>query len=337
MSMKKMAASGDLKKVDKYRAPLGLVNEHPNNIRGESKENREHVLSIYNTLRVQFEKDLEVSNEEGPRFGSKQLRKGARLMSHDTEVVVDENDRIWATDGNSTLRALRMAVANGLIDDRFLVDVVPVNIESADRVKYKMIMHGRAKNPSPLEFGIAMRELRDGVNGCPPWSIDKLVEQCDRTRVSVLELLRLADADVRIHALINEGTISSHFALAQIKEFGDEAYEYILMAQDDAKGAGKQRVTAAVTNGKSLPKKLVATAIQSVQIFSERLPQSTRVELARLEGLAPEQIQGKTVPVDVAVLIELLKAGGQIEEERRKQAEKAHAAQQAATQAVLAA
>ena len=54
MSMKKLAADGQIKKVDKYRVPVGMLHGHEDNIRLESKENREHVDAIFASLMVQF-------------------------------------------------------------------------------------------------------------------------------------------------------------------------------------------------------------------------------------------------------------------------------------------
>ncbi|CAE6821517.1 hypothetical protein R70006_06222 [Paraburkholderia domus] len=335
MSMKKMAASGNLKKVDKYRAPLGLINTRDDNIRVESKENREHIQSIFQSLMKQFETDLEASTEEGPRYGSMQLKKGVRLCVHDLIVNVDENDIISTIDGNCSIRALRLCRDAGVIDDRFLADVVPCSIEQGDTIIAAMLRHGMAKQPSPLEWALGWKQLRDGVDGCDPWSIHRIADHFHRSMVNVRELLRLADADPRIHQLICDDDVSSSTAMEMIKLYGDEAYDMLTLGKQEATQTGKARVTSGVFNGRALPGKIVAGVIQSVETFASRLDNTVRRELAELENLAPEQLQGRTVAIDAQILIDLVKAGGQIRDEKAKQEDRAREAQQAATQASL--
>lgn len=333
MSMKKLAADGQIKKVDKYRVPVGMLHGHEDNIRLESKENREHVDAIFASLMVQFETDLEPSTEPGVRNGSMQLRKGARLYIHDMEVLVDENDHISVVDGNSSLRALHKAIKAGRIDERFLVDVVPTSAKTRQEVKVKMILCGQAKEPSPLEFGIAMKDLRDDPE--EPWSIKQLADRFGRTTVSVRTLLQLADADPRIHQMIADGNVGSHFALDALKEHGPDTYDYLVKGLAAAADGGKAKLTAATVKGRALPSKVVKSAVASIETFHSSLDRETRLTLARLESLDATQLQGRKVELDAALVLALLKAGSDIDEERKRAAAKEKNDAQAATQGDL--
>ncbi|WP_199031319.1 hypothetical protein [Ralstonia sp. ASV6] len=324
MSMKKMAADGQIKKVDKYRVPLGMLNGNERNLRLDMRENRDHVDAIYASLCKQFETDLEESTEEGHRFGSMQMRKGSSLCTHDMKVVVDENDRITVIDGNMSLRALLKAKAAGKIDDRFLVDVVTESVKEARHLALTMLRCGQGKNPNPLEVGLKMKELRDGIDGSEPMSVKEIAAELGRTAVSVRELLKLADADERIHDLIVKGKVGAHVALDAIKSHPDgDAFDYLQKNLAKAEESGKTRLTTSVMKGRSLPRKLVNTAITTIESFHAALDSSTRRQLAELEKLSPEQATGKKVEVDAALLLDLLKAGASIDDERKKLAAKA--------------
>ena len=336
MSMKKMAADGQIKKVDKFRAPLGMLNPNEANLRLDTQENRDHVNAIYASLCEQFKVDLERSTEEGERFGSMQLRKGARLCIHDMEIVADENDRITVIDGNMSLRALRKAVKAGIIDDRFLVDVIPLSEKASDLLTIKMILCGEGKNPSPLEVALKMKELRDGLHSEVQWPVQRIAATLGRTVVNVRELLKLADADTRIHDLIVKGKVGAYVALDVIKAYPNgDAYEILQKRLSKAEESGKTRLTSGAVSGRALPRKLVTSAISTIETFHSNLDSATRLRLAELEVLAPEQRTGKKIEVDAGLVLELLKAGASIEDQRKKSADKSKNDAQAAKQANL--
>ena len=336
MSMKKMAADGQIKKVDKYRVPLGMLNENERNLRLDMQENRDHVDAIYASLCKQFENDLEVSAEEGHRFGSLQLRKGVNLCTHDMKVVVDENDRITVIDGNMSLKALKKAMKAGKIDDRFLVDVVTESVKDGRHLGLTMIRCGQGKNPNPLENALKMRDLRDGADGGDPMSPKELAAELGRTLVSVRELLKLADADVRIHDLIIKGKVGAYVALDAIKAYPDGgAFEFLQKSLAKAEETGKTRLTSGVIKGRALPRKLVTSTITTIETFHSNLDAVTRLRLAELEVLAPEQRIGKKVEVDASLVLDLLKAGASIEDQRKKNAANSKNETEAAKQAPL--
>ncbi|MEX3556198.1 MAG: hypothetical protein VB131_06350 [Burkholderia gladioli] len=338
MSLKKLAASGAVKKGDKYRVPIGMLNVRADNIRRvNAQENAEHVRSIYLTLGRQFETDLEMSTEEGPRNGSMQLKQGASLCVHEIVILADENDYFSVLDGNSSVSALQMHAAEGkYIDERFLVDVVTRKVSSPRQVRVHMVRSGMAKHPSPLEFGLAFKGFRDGSDGDEPWSIKQIAEEFNRSEVNVRTLLKLADADPRIHALIDAGTVSSSVALDAVLNHGDEAYSVLWADQKEVlETQGRTRVTQAAVKGRALPGKLVTSAIESIEALTTRLDHRTRVELAKLEKLDPVQIKGKKIELDADLVLALVNAGGQIKEQRDRQAELAREKQAAAGQTTI--
>ncbi|ODP35131.1 hypothetical protein [Pandoraea sp. ISTKB] len=320
--MKALAANGDIKKVDRFRVPLGMLKVRADNIRyKDSVENRQHVANIKASLARQFADDLEVSTEPGHRHGSLQLKKQRSLCVHDIEVDVDADDVITVVDGNCSVTALNQLEREGVIDDRFLVDVLVKKFESVEEIQIRMLTAGQAKNPSPLEYGLAFRNFRDGVYG-RAWSVEEIAERFKRSVVSVRTLLNLADADPRIHKMIFDDLIKSHFAMDIVAKHGDDAYEVLSRGVQSADAAGKAKVTAASINGRALPKKIVFGALSSIETFSSSLDKSTRRQLAEIENLSDDQLKGRKVEIDAALVLKLLKAGSEIDEAKQRQAER---------------
>lgn len=335
MSMKALAANGDIKKVDRFRVPLGMLNVRADNIRyKDSVENRQHIANIKASLARQFEDDLEVSSEPGHRQGSLQLKKQRSLCVHDIEVDVDADDVISVVDGNCSVTALKQLEREGVIDERFLVDVAVKKFESVEEIQIRMLTAGQAKNPSPLEYGLAFRNFRDGVYG-RAWSVEEIAERFKRSVVSVRTLLNLADADPRIHKMIFDDVIKSHFAMDTIAKYGDGAYDVLASSVQSAAASGKAKVTAAAIEGRALPKKVVFGVISTVQTFSSSLDTSTRRQLAEIEKLSDDQLKGRKVEIDAALVLQLLRAGTEIDGAKQRQVERARECAAASAQAEI--
>lgn len=283
------------------------------------------MLAIYRTLKDQLE-------APGMLDENRQLKKGKRLLVHDVETKVDQDDAMWVVDGHCSVDALWMLVKDNLITKDFLVDIAYFNGTWAE-ARMKMLLCGSAKELDPLEFALGLKESRD-VDGRTP---DQLAAETGRSIVSVRELLKLADADSAIHQLIIDGKFKAHYALAIIKQHGADALSVLENAVSAAEAQGRTKVTAVVTEGRALPKKVVGGLITVADSLTKSLTGDVRRQLAEIEKLPPEQLAGRTVAIDAKVMIDFIAAQAQIEAEREKQRKKTAAAQQAAGQAELTA
>lgn len=325
MSLKSMAAEGRVKKTDKYRAPLNLLKVKESfNKRLPSQENAAHIQAIYLTLKAHLQ-------QPGMLDENRQLKKGERLPIHDIEVNDELDEFTWIVDGHCSTTALwRLVTEDKLIPEDFFVDVVRFKGTEAE-CRLKMLRCGLAKELDPLELALAFKALRD-EDGL---SLQDLVEKTGRSIVGVRELLKLADADPAIHQLIIDGKFKSHYALSIIKQHGDEALGVLESAISAAEAQGRSKVTAVVTEGRALPKKVVSGLLTVADTLTKSLTSDVRRQLAELETLPPEQLAGRTVTVDAKVMLEFLAAQHRIEDERKKQSEKVAAVQQAASQTDL--
>ncbi|WP_432262798.1 hypothetical protein [Cupriavidus sp. TMH.W2] len=80
----------------------------------------------------------------------------------------------------------------------------------------------------------------------------------------------------------------------------------------DAMADRRQRALAMATP--VVPRAKLDEVLAATAAFAESLSPDTRRQLAALEKLAPAQIAGQTVPVDVAAVIGLVHAHGEIVE-----------------------
>ncbi|MCA8198456.1 hypothetical protein [Burkholderia vietnamiensis] len=325
MSLKTMAAEGLIKKTDKYRAPLKRLLIKPDfNKRLPTQENAEHVQAIYRTLKNQLE-------TPGMLDETRQLKKGERLLVHDIETKVDiDDDSMWVVDGHCSVGALWQLVKDGLITEDFLVDIAYFKGTWAE-ARMKMLLSGSAKELDPLEFALGLKASRDEDGK----TIDQLVAETGRSIVSVRELLKLADADPAIHQLIIEGKFNASYAIKIIKQHGDEALSTLKAGLDEAAAQGKEKLTAGVVTGRALPKKVVGSLVAAADTLSKGLAPTVRRQLAELEKLPAEQLEGRTVEVDAKLMLEFLAAQAKIDAEHEKRREKAAAAEQSAGQAEL--
>jgi ParB family chromosome partitioning protein len=325
MSLKLMAADGLIKKTDKYRAPLKLLTVKQGfNKRLPTKDNAEHVDAIYQTLKTQLETPG-MLDEQG------QLKKGKRLLVHDIETKVEQDDSLWVVDGHCSVSALWLLVTRDkLITGDFLVDIAYFQGSWAE-ARMKMLLCGSAKELDPLEFALGLKESRDRDG----YTIDQLVAETGRSIVSVRDLLKLADANPAIHDMIVNGKFKSSYAITILKEHGDAACEVLEARVQEAAFQGKPKLTAGLVNGRALPKKIIGGLVDVADTLSKSLSTNVRRELAELEALPPEQLSGRTVAIDAKVMLDFLAAQRKIESERTKQEEKAAAARLAATQGDL--
>jgi ParB family chromosome partitioning protein len=327
MSLKTLAAEGHIKKTDKYRVPLKRLRVKEGfNKRLPTPENAAHVEAIYQTLHTQL-------NTPGMLDDAQQLKKGERLLVHDIEIKVDQDDgdSMWIVDGHCSVDALWLLVnRDKLITEDFLVDIAYFKGTWA-QARMKMLVCGSAKELDPLEFGLGLKESRD-LDG---YTLDQLVAESGRSIVSVRELLKLADADPAIHQLIIDGKVKSSYALAIIKQRGDGALAFLQEGLKEAAARGKDKLTAGVVNGRALPKKIIGGLVTAAETLSKSLPVTVRRELAELEKLPVEQLSGRTVQVDAKTMLDFLAAQDRIDAENRKRDEKAAAEQQVAHQAEL--
>jgi ParB family chromosome partitioning protein len=302
-SLKQLAAQGELKKTDLYRARHKDLNLEPGfNLRRKGPEMDAHIESIFQTI---------MSGGHIPPI----------------EVRVGEDDKIFICDGECRYRAYAKAIKAGA--DIEWIDVLPFKGNDADRVA-NMLTANQGLPFTPLEVALGYKRLV-AFN----WDNKKIATHHGKTTSSVEQLLVLANANTDVHNLVASGAVAAHTAIDVVRKYGEKAGEYLAAQLQTAQAKGKTKVTNSTIEGRALPKKVLSSVVSSIQSFASRLDRGTLTRIAEFEALAPEQLVGRTVEIDAAALLDLMKAKSAVDEATAKQKTSARNAKQAAKQAEI--
>lgn len=255
--------------------------------------------------------------------------KGGLVKFPPIAVSVGEKGKLIVRDGHCRTTMYRLAREQGVV-------VPPVQLEEVrgNSQDFLLLALNRSRsNPlTPLEIALGAKRLRNSgmTEAQIAKSIPSTSDKGEMSITRVKQLLVLADAEPDVHDLVSQEKVTADVAIPVVKEHGAEAGRYLR-----EKLAGRTKVTNATLHGRSLPKKAVAGLLDSVSTFADRLGQRARVELASFEKLEPQQLEGKTVNVDAAALLGLLKAQDEIDELKKRRASQQANDAQAAKQTAM--
>lgn len=152
------------------------------------------------------------------------------------------------------------------------------------------------------------------------------VVHCSRTHVE--SYLILADAERDVQELVRSGKVAADVAIEAVRNLGGQAGQFLSRKVDQAKAAGKSKVTASTIHGRALPRKVVSPLISGVDSFIKGLDANQR---AILIDIQEGRVAADTITVKTQDLLDLFEAHSAVETVRAKRAEKAaKEAQQAA-------
>lgn len=144
-----------------------------------------------------------------------------------------------------------------------------------------------------------------------------VIGKCTPARVEQLLLLARADADV--HRMVREGHVDAEAAIALVRKARSDGADAAAVLKAELE-AGKERGITKVTRATLKPwapaPKIVANVLDSVQLAVARLDLQTRTDLVRFEAMPNELVEaelaGKTISIDAAALVALLKANAEV-------------------------
>lgn len=233
------------------------------------------------------------------------------------QIYVNDNGDIVIVDGHCRNEAIALAVSEGCEIE--WVPIIEFEGNDADRVAF-MFTSSQGKGLSQYEQAEAFKRLRNFG-----WSVADVAARCGKSLTFVDKMLKLANADSDVKALVKQGKVSAGAAVAVIRKDKGKAGEVlkgkVAKAQataDKAVAAGKKSAVVKVTekdvDGIRLPKKFQGELIE----FFQKLPESMGVfvydEARSLLGLTPDMLEGETVEVGMALLVELIRIGNQVQQ-----------------------
>lgn len=243
------------------------------------------------------------------------------------EIRIRSEGGVWIVDGHRRVRAVKQALANGApLQDKngdVWVHVVAYEGNDVDRLA-RIMTSNESRKLTDLERAEGYKRFL--AFGLKPADIAAKV---GRSRPHVEQLLLLANANHDVQQLVREGKVSTTSAIEMVRKHGEDAGAQI---EEKVKAAGGGRVKEGDLKPKALPRKVVDELVETVEFVSGALTKAQKTILARAEK-NPEQHAGDTVEIEAGTLLEIMKAAELIRNERARQAEKAAAKAQAASQA----
>lgn len=274
----------------------------------------------YNDIRVKpgFNlRDLDAEYEAGVEELTVYIMGGGPLPPLEV-VAMPDGSGVELVDGHRRYDAYGRAIARG-----FPIEWVPIIAFQGNAIDREARIFTSNKNAPlrPLEAARGFKRFRGA--GLDSAEIAALVH-CSRTHVE--NYLVLADAERDVQELVRSCKVSAEVAIDAVRRLGANAGDFLTGKVDQAKAAGKTKVTASTIHGRALPRKVVSPLISGVDTFMKGLDANQR---ATLLDIQEGRVAAETITIPAAALLDLFQAHGAVETVRAKQAEKQRRAAEA--------
>lgn len=205
--------------------------------------------------------------------------------------VVDGHQRrrgaLLARERGIPVKDLNCIVFTGSKVDRFVVQC-----KSAQGLQLKPV--GIARNYLKLQrLGLSVQEIAVAMGKVP---------------LHVENMLVLATANADVQAMVNSGAVAATTAIEAVKAYGDNAGGVLASKLQDAMSLGKTKVKPSAIREWFPPRKAIGGIYASLNSMVRNLDAKKRRQLAELEKLSPEQLQGRTIEMDASAVLALYKS-----------------------------
>ncbi|WP_156524583.1 ParB/RepB/Spo0J family partition protein [Achromobacter ruhlandii] len=233
-------------------------------------------------------------------------------------IAMADGSGVELVDGHRRFDAMGRAIAQG-----FPIEWVSIVAFQGNKIDRLARVYTSNKNSPlrPLEAARGFKRFRGA--GLDSAEIAALVH-CSRTHVE--NYLVLADAERDVQELVRSCKVSAEVAIDAVRRLGANAGDFLTGKVDQAKAAGKTKVTASTIHGRALPRKVVSPLISGVDTFMQGLDANQR---ATLLDIQEGRVAAETITIPAAALLDLFQAHGAVETVRAKQAEKQRRAAEA--------
>ncbi|ADV02155.1 ParB/RepB/Spo0J family partition protein [Alicycliphilus denitrificans] len=222
---------------------------------------------------------------------------------------------IIVVDGHQRRRGALLAIERGATITH--LECLPFRGNDADRV-ICMLTSSEGLKLKPV--GIARGYLRLLNMGS---DVQEIARSVAKTPQHVESMLVLAEANSDVQALVNKGAVSATMAIEVVRKHGDKAGAILGSKLQEANARGQTKVKPSAIKDWAPPRALATKLYHSVGSALGQITQSSEVQqlLADLEANGSDAAAGKTVPVNAAALIELMRLFKETEEARTKKSE----------------
>ncbi|HAP24653.1 MAG TPA: hypothetical protein DCR74_03130 [Achromobacter sp.] len=255
-------------------------------------------------------RDLDEEYETGIEALASYILAGGTFPALEV-IALPDGSGVEVVDGHRRYDAIGRAIQRGAPIE--WVAVVGFQGNETER-RARIYTSNEGVKLRPLEAARGFKRFR-GM-GLDTEEIAALVH---RSRPHIENYLILADAELDVHTLVRNGAVSVKVANDAIRKHGAQAGAFLTGKVDQAKAAGKSKVTASAIHGRALPRKVVSPLISGVDTFIQGLDANQR---ATLLDIQEGRVAAETITIPAAALLDLFQAHGAVETVRAKQAEK---------------
>ena len=279
-SFKALAAHGaetGVKKGDKFSAPPHLILEEPG-FNERDYESPEVVAQIEG-----FAKAYQAGEIVPPLLCRVEPSTGA----------------IYVVDGHQRRRGALLAISRGT--EIKALDFVPFRGNDVDRLVVQ-VRSSRGLKLSTLGLSnISLKLLRKGL------TIAEIAERLDVSTTTIDGYLVLATADSDVHAMVKAEQVPPSVAIDAVRKYADKAGEKLAEKLVQAKAKGKTSVKASAVKDWAPPRKVSLNLFTSITPVYKAIAEDSVLKelLDSKEDIDPSTLQGKTVTLGAATVLEL--------------------------------
>lgn len=298
-SFKSMIKDGTIKRADAMKVPYKVI----------------RVKAGFNL------RELDAEYEAGIEELTAYIMAGGVIPPLEVVALADGSG-VEIVDGHRRYDALSRAIARGMPIE--LVAIIGFQGNETDR-QARIFTSNKNFQLRPLEAARGFKRFRGA--GLDSAEIATIVHF---SRTHVENYLVLADAERDVQDLVRACKVSADVAIEAVRKLGAKAGEFLAGKVNQAKAAGKSKVTPSTIHGRALPRKVVSPLIASVDTFVKALDPNQR---AAIVDAQEGRVTSETITIPTAALLELFQAHGAVETVRAKQADKQRRAAEAAAAA----
>ncbi|MFQ1062192.1 ParB/RepB/Spo0J family partition protein [Bordetella trematum] len=255
-------------------------------------------------------RDLDAEYEAGIEDLTAYIISGGILPPLEV-VALPDGSGVEIVDGHRRYDALGRAIARG-----FPIAWVAIIAFQGNEIDRQARIYTSNKNAQlrPLEAARGFKRFRGAG-----LTVAEIAAITHFSRTHVENYLVLADAERDVQELVRSCKVSAEVAINAVRRLGESAGAFLAGEVDQAKAAGKSKVTASTIHGRALPRKVVSPLISGVDALIGRLSANQRAAIIdHKEGrVAPPKVE-----IEVSALVDLLDAQAAVQAARERQAER---------------
>ena len=226
--------------------------------------------------------------------------------------IDSQTGTVMLIDGHQRLRGAKRAIARGAPIEH--LDCLPFRGGNDERI---LLMLTSAQGLKLKPLGVASSYLRLTRMGK---TVADIAKHINRTTTHVESMLTLATANMDVRVMVREGTVSATMAIEAVRAHGEKAGEFLQKKFKEAKAQGKQALKPSAIRDWAPPRKVAGRMYDTLELTYKGIIAKSEIKdlLVAIERDGEESIATKTVNVDAATMVGLIRLFEEIEEAKKK-------------------